>query len=110
MNRAVPLLYPYLSKKYGPVVTYEDNPAAHLKTEFGFDVLEVAKGRYASDTYRDFIGFEVATPLLERAFQDTYGIPLQSFFGDLDKAVARIATRSFHDTQGGKDRLGAKER
>ena len=87
VNRAVPLLYPYLGKKYGPVVTYEDNPAAHLKTEFGFDVLEVAKGQYASDAYRDFIGFEVATPLLERAFQDTYGIPLQSFFGDLDKAV-----------------------
>ena len=87
VNRAVPLLYPYLRKKYGPVVTYEDNPVAHLKTEFGFDVLEVAKGQYAPDAYRDFIGFEVATPLLERAFQDTYGIPLQSVFGDLDKAV-----------------------
>ena len=87
VNRAVPLLYPNLGKKYGPVVTYEDNPAAHLKTEFGFDVLEVAKGQYAPDAYRDFIGFEVATPLLERAFQDTYGIPLQSLFGDLDKAV-----------------------
>ena len=87
VNRAVPLLYPYLGKKYGPVVTYEDNPAAHLKTEFGFDVLEVAKGQYASDAYRDFIGFEVATPLLERAFQDTYGLPLPSIFGDLDRAV-----------------------
>lgn len=35
---------------------------AHVKTEFGFDVLEVAKGRYAPDAYRDFIGFEVAQP------------------------------------------------
>ena len=87
VNRAVPMLYPYLGKKYGPVVTYEDNPAAHLKTEFGFDVLEVAKGQYASDAYRDFIGFEVATPLLERAFQETYGIPLQSLFGDFDRAI-----------------------
>ena len=86
VNRSVPLLYPDLAKRYGPVVTYEDNPAAHLKTEFGFDVLEVAKGRYAPDAYRDFIGFEVATPLLERAFQDTYGIPLKSL-GDLDRAV-----------------------
>jgi hypothetical protein len=96
VNRAVPLLYPYLGKKYGPVVTYEDNPTAHLKTEFGFDVLEVAKGQYAPDAYRDFIGFEVATPLLERAFQDTYGIPLQSVFGDLDKAVGsyRYTVRS----------------
>jgi hypothetical protein len=87
VNRAVPLLYPKLGKKYGSVVTYEDDPVAHLKTEFGFDVLEVAKGQYAPDAYRDFIGFEVAKPLLERAFQDTYSIPLNSVFGDLDKAI-----------------------
>ena len=87
VNRAVPLLYPKLAKKYGNYVTYEDDPVAHLKTEFGFDVLEVAKGQYASDAYRDFIGFEVAKPLLERAFQDTYSIPLKSVFGDLDKAI-----------------------
>lgn len=87
VNRAVPLLYPKLGKKYGPVVTYEDDPAAHLKTEFGFDVLEVAKGQYAPDAYRDFIGFEVSKPVLERAFQDTYSIPLDSVFGDLDRAI-----------------------
>jgi len=87
VNRAVPLLYPKLGKKYGPVVTYEDDPAAHLKTEFGFDVLEVAKGQYAPDAYRDFIGFEVSKPVLERAFLDTYSIPLDSVFGDLDKAI-----------------------
>jgi hypothetical protein len=87
VNRAVPLLYPNLGKKYGSVVTYEDDPVAHLKTEFGFDVLEVAKGQYAPDAYHDFIGFEVAKPLLERAFQDTYNIPLSSVFGDLDRAI-----------------------
>jgi zinc dependent phospholipase C len=87
VNRSVPLLYPNLGKKYGPVVTYEDNPAAHLKTEFGFDVLEVAKSQYAPDAYRDFIGFEVATPLLVRAFQDNYCIPLKPVFVDLDRAV-----------------------
>ena len=87
VNRAVPMLYPNLAKKYGSVVTYEDDPAAHLKAEFGFDVLEVAKERYAPDAYHDFIGFEVAKPLLERAFQDTYNIPLSSVFGDLDRAI-----------------------
>src|SRR5579862_2482790 len=35
-NRSVPILYPKLKKKYGDVVTYEDNPLAHIKTEFGF--------------------------------------------------------------------------
>jgi Zinc dependent phospholipase C len=96
VNRAVPLLYPKLAKKYGNYVTYEDDPVAHLKTEFGFDVLEVAKGQYASDAYRDFIGFEVAKPLLERAFQDTYSMPLNSVFGDLDRAIGsyRYTVRS----------------
>src|SRR6202049_4611112 len=55
-NRAVPLLYPKLKKKYGDTVTYEDDRLAHVKTEFGFDVLEIAQGRYAPDNYHDFIG------------------------------------------------------
>src|ERR1700694_3214374 len=60
INRTVPMVYPKLQKKYGPVVTYEDDPNAHLKTEFGFDVIEVARGQYASEAYHDFIGFNVA--------------------------------------------------
>jgi zinc dependent phospholipase C len=87
INRAVPLLYPKLARKYGSEVTYADDPAAHLKTEFGFDVVQVARGRYASDAYRDFIGFEVSKPLLERAFQDTYGLELKDVFGALDLAM-----------------------
>ena len=57
-------------------MTYADDPKAHIRTEFGFDVTQVAKNRYTSDRYHDFIGFEVSKPVLERAFQDTYGIPL----------------------------------
>ena len=87
VNLAVPMLYPRLKQKYGDVVTYDENPVDHLKTEFGFDVLEVAKQRYASDAYHDFIGFQVAKPLLERAFLETYGIPLDSLFSDTDKAI-----------------------
>src|SRR6202162_849316 len=78
----VPLLYPELKKKYGDMVTYEDNPVAHVKTEFGFDVLEVAKGRFAPDAYHDFIGFEVAQPLLDRAFEETYGVKLSMVVQD----------------------------
>ena len=77
-NRAVPLLYPKLKKKFGDNVTYENDPLAHLKTEFGFDVLEIAQQRYAPESYHDFIGFEVAVPLLERAFLETYGLPLKA--------------------------------
>ena len=87
-NRAVPLLYPKLKKKYGDSVTYEEDRLAHVKTEFGFDVLEVAHGRYAPDSYHDFIGFGVSAPLLEQAFQETYGLDLKSVLSDEDKVLA----------------------
>jgi hypothetical protein len=87
VNRAVPVLYPKLKRRYGDSVTYEQDKLAHLKTEFGFDVLEVARGRYAPDSYHDFIGFGVSTPLLEEAFQETYGLDLKSVLADEDKAL-----------------------
>ena len=86
-NRGEPILYPKLERKYGPVVTYEQAPAAHLKTEFGFDVLEVAKGNFAPEAYHDFIGFYVATPALQRAFHDTYGLELQDLFPNFDRTI-----------------------
>ena len=46
VNPSVGLLYPKLHRKFGAVVTYEDDPKAHLKTEFAFDVLQVARGHY----------------------------------------------------------------
>jgi hypothetical protein len=87
VNIAVPLLYPKLQMKFGNVVTYADNPHAHLKTEFGFDVLQIARGHYASKAYHDFIGFAVSKELLDRAFQDTYGLKLKDMFGTLDLAL-----------------------
>ena len=87
-NRAVPLLYPKLKKRYGDSVTYEQDRLAHVKTEFGFDILEVARGRYAPDSYHDFIGFGVSAPLLEQAFQETYGLDLKSVLSDEDKVLA----------------------
>ena len=86
-NRAVPVLYPKLQKKHGDSVTYEDDPLAHVKTEFGFDVLEVAKQRYAPESYHDFIGFQVAVPLLEEAFRETYGLDLRKVLSNEDKVI-----------------------
>ena len=87
-NVGEPILYPKLAKKFGNVVTYEDDPAAHLKTEFGFDVLEVARGNFAPETYHDFIGFYVAKDLIGHAFQDTYGLHLSDLFSNFDFAVS----------------------
>jgi hypothetical protein len=86
-NHAVPDLYPKLRRKYGPVVTYDENPVAHLKTEFGFDVVQVARGHYAPDDYHDHIGFEVSKALLQQAFEETYCVPLQSIFTNYDLAI-----------------------
>jgi zinc dependent phospholipase C len=86
-NRAVPVLYPKLKKKHGDFVTYEDDPLAHVKTEFGFDVLEVAKERYAPESYHDFIGFQVAAPLLEQAFRETYGLDLKKVLANEEKVI-----------------------
>lgn len=79
VNRAVPLLFPKLRRRFGNEVTYADNPLAHLKTEFGFDVLQVARGHYAPSVYHDFIGFQVSKDLLDRAFQKTYGLKLKIY-------------------------------
>ena len=87
INRVVAIEFPKLRKKYGDEVTYEDDPKAHIRTEFGFDMEQVAKNRYTSDRYHDFIGFEVAKLLLERAFLDTYDVKLDDMFGDPDLAI-----------------------
>jgi len=86
-NVGEPMLYPKLRRKYGDFITYEKNPAAHLKTEFGFDVLEVAKGNFAPQAYHDFIGFYVSKTVLQKAFHDTYGLDLREVFKDFDRAV-----------------------
>jgi Zinc dependent phospholipase C len=87
VNVAVPLIYPKLAARYGHRMTYEDDPVAHLRTEFGFDVIQIARGHYVPEDYHDFIGFEVATPLLERAFNATYGLSLNDVFPNLDLAI-----------------------
>jgi hypothetical protein len=87
INQAVAIQFPKLRKKFGKEVTYEDNPKDHIRTEFGFDVTQVAKNRYTSDRYHDFIGFEISKPVLERAFLDTYGVPLSDVISNEDLAI-----------------------
>jgi len=87
VNTAVADTFPKLEAKFGPSVTYADNPTAHIRTEFGFDVVQVAQGRFTSQAFHDFIGFEVSKPLLESAFLKTYGLPLSDAFPNLDLAI-----------------------
>ena len=87
VNRAVPVAYPKLRAKYGQEVTYAEDPSAHMKIEFGFDVLQVARGRYAPESYHDFIGFKVSKDVLGRAFMKTYGLELKDVFKSVDLAL-----------------------
>jgi len=87
VNRALPIMYPKLRGKFGDTVLFVDSPGRHVMVEFAFDVLQVARGTYKSDTYQDLIGFEVSKPVLERAFRETYGLELKDVFGDVDLAI-----------------------
>ena len=100
VNRSVPLIYPEMKTKFGNTVTYADDKLSHLRTEFSFDVLQTARGNYASEAYHDFIGFQVSKDLLEKAFQKTYGLEIRDLFGDFDRAVGtfRWAVKSLFPT------------
>jgi len=87
VNHAIPLVYPKLREKFGDNVPYDEAPKEHLLVEFAFDVLLVAHGGYKLQAYHDYIGFKVATPLLERAFQETYGLEMKNLFLSEDLAV-----------------------
>ena len=80
VNRAVALMFPKLRAKYGNSVTYVKSPSRHIIVEFSFDVVHAAAGAYAADAYHSFIGFDVAKPLLERAFRETYGLEMKDVF------------------------------
>ncbi|MBO0359462.1 zinc dependent phospholipase C family protein [Hymenobacter sp. BT186] len=87
-NRAMPSVYPELRKKFGDRITYEEAPVQHNQLEFAFDVVQLAAGRYRSDGYHDFIGFQVDKDLLERAFQQTYGLELGQIVFNVDLSVS----------------------
>lgn len=87
-NRAVANLFPRLEKKYGTQISFEQGKNQHSRVEFGFDVLQTAKGNYQSNAYHDFIGFQISDSVLDRAFLDTYGLHLSNIFTSLPLAVS----------------------
>jgi hypothetical protein len=87
VNQAVAIEYPKLQKKFGNSVKYAQDKTAHIKTEFGFDMVQVAKNRYASEQYHDFIGFKVSKPLMERTFPIIYGVEVKDVLAHEDLAI-----------------------
>jgi Zinc dependent phospholipase C len=97
INPATATAFPKLERKYGPSVTYDQNPHAHVRTEFAFDIDQLSKNRLAPGAYLRFIGLEVSYRLLARAFAETYSIPLRDVLGPLRPAIRsyRSSVRSF---------------
>jgi hypothetical protein len=87
VNRVVALSHPKLRSRFGDSITYEQDPTAHLRAEFGFDVVQVARGLYPSEAYREFIGFEVPLPLLSRVVRRVYGLELEDLLPRPDRSV-----------------------
>ena len=86
-NRTVPLVYEDLQEKYGNVIAYEDDHISHSRIEFSFDVLQIARGNYNTQAYHDFIGFNIAKPVLEKAILITYGETLDELFSNFEGSV-----------------------
>jgi hypothetical protein len=87
-NMTVPFVYPKVGQKFGNVVTYDEDNTSHKRVEFAFDVLQTARGNYLPQSYHDFIGFNVARPVLERAFLKTYGEDINEVFGNLSLTIS----------------------
>jgi hypothetical protein len=97
INHAVPVEFPALQKKYGAVVNYAQDPKAHVRTEFAFDVNQLSKKRFAPSAYTRYVGLEVPMPLLRTAFFETYGLKLPDIIGSKQTSIRiyRYAVRRF---------------
>ena len=59
VNLAVARSSPKLAASIGPNVNYAEGPHQHVRTEFAFDINDIAKHRLAPESYLNHIGFAV---------------------------------------------------
>jgi hypothetical protein len=97
INPATAIAFPKLERKYGNSVTYGESPHGHVRTEFAFDVQELANLEFAPPAYLRAVGFRVPGKFLERAFVHTYGFDVRSVLGSARPALRsyRTSVRSF---------------
>ncbi len=97
-NLAVPVEFPKLRAKYGPVVNFAQGKRQHVQTEFAFDINELAHHRMAPSRYQKHIGLEVPVRQVSLAFYQTYGLS-GNFAGSRGRRINvrgyRFAVRAF---------------
>ena len=97
INPATAVEFPKLRREFGPTVSYDESPHGHIRTEFAFDVGELADQAFAPPAYLRFIGFEVPRKFLEQAFINIYGFDIHEVLGQAHPALRsyRTSVRSF---------------
>ncbi|WP_260706534.1 zinc dependent phospholipase C family protein [Edaphobacter flagellatus] len=97
-NLAVPVEFPKLGQRFGKSVNYAQGESQHVRTEFGFDINEIAHGHFAPVHYLRHVGLEVPQRQLELAFYQTYGLA-EDFSAGRGKRINvkgyRFAVRNF---------------
>ncbi len=91
VNPSTAIEFPKLEKKYGPVVTYDESPHGHIRTEFAFDINQLSRERFAPSGYLRSVGLLVPRRVLEQAFFQSYGLRLHDILGN--------ETAAFHSYQ-----------
>ena len=92
INPATAVEFPKLRRKFGKVVTYDESPHGHIRTEFAFDVEELGDGDFAPPAYLAYIGFMVPRKFLEQAFINTYGFDIHEVLGRAHPALRSYRT------------------
>ena len=92
INPATAVEFPKLRHKFGNVVTYDESPHGHIRTEFAFDIKELGDGDFAPPAYLRYIGFMVPRKFLEQAFINTYGFDIHEVLGRAHPALRSYRT------------------
>lgn len=97
VNPAVAIEFPSLARRYGNSVSYEQGKHPHVRTEFAFDINEIARHRFAPLGYLRHVGLGVPTSQLARAFYDTYGLDELTVLGSRRPVLRgyRFSVRTF---------------
>ena len=97
-NVAVPIEFPQLRAKYGPVVNYAQGERQHIQTEFAFDINEIVHHHFAPVHYLRHIGLQVPVRQVALAYYQTYGLT-EDFSGTRGRRFNvrgyRFAVRAF---------------
>ncbi len=97
VNLSTPIAFPKLEREFGPSVAYDQDPHAHIRTEFAFDIGQLSKRTFAPPSYMRHIGFRISRRLLDRAFRETYGFDFSELVGKTRPALRsyRTSARTF---------------